>query len=120
MQAIRNPWREFLMNLPTMLMTNHSNPLLRVARSGSSTLMLFCVAFALTGCGKPLAKAPEKSLVRTAVVEPMNNVRSDGEASYLAAVKFDQETDLSFKVGGILIGIGPKSGTDWDEISLDT
>jgi RND family efflux transporter MFP subunit len=77
--------------------------------------MLLCVALVLTGCGKPAAKAPEKSLVRTAVVEPMNNVRSDGEASYLAAVKFDQETDLSFKVGGILVGIGPAPGKDWDE-----
>jgi len=30
-------------------------------------------------------------------------------------VKFDHETDLSFKVGGILVGIGPATGTDWDE-----
>jgi RND family efflux transporter MFP subunit len=45
----------------------------------------------------------------------MNHVRSDGEASYLAAVRFDHETDLSFKVGGILVSIGPVAGTDWDE-----
>jgi RND family efflux transporter MFP subunit len=45
----------------------------------------------------------------------MNHVRSDGEASYLAAVRFDHETDLSFKVGGILVSIGPAAGTDWDE-----
>jgi multidrug efflux system membrane fusion protein len=77
--------------------------------------MLLCVALAFTGCGKPAAKAPEKSLVRTAIVEPMGNARSDGEASYLAAVKFDHETDLSFKVGGILDSIGPTTGTDWDE-----
>ena len=30
----------------------------------------------------------------------MDGLRSDGEASYLALVKFDHETDLSFKVGG--------------------
>ena len=41
--------------------------------------------------------------------------RADGEASYLALVKFDHETDLSFKVGGILVSIGPAPGTDWDE-----
>lgn len=69
----------------------------------------------LAGCGKPAVKPPEKSLVRTAVVEFANNVRADGEASYLAAVKFDQETDLSFKVSGILDQIGPVVGTDWDE-----
>jgi len=45
----------------------------------------------------------------------MNNVRSDGEASYLALVKFDHETDLSFKVGGILVSVGPAAGIDWDE-----
>ena len=53
--------------------------------------------------------------MRTAVVEAMDHVRSDGEASYLAPVKFDHETDLSFKVGGILVSIGPAPGTDWDE-----
>ena len=41
--------------------------------------------------------------------------RADGEASYLALVRFDHETDLSFKVGGILVSIGPAPGTDWDE-----
>ena len=77
--------------------------------------MLLCVALAFTGCGKPAAKLPEKNLVRTAIVEPMSNADSDGEASYLATVKFDHETDLSFKVGGILDSIGPTTGTDWDE-----
>ena len=102
------------MKIPTVLLNNHSNPFLRVTRAGSTPILL-CIALAFTGCRKPPAKAPEKSLVRTAVVEPMSNAHSDGEASYLAAVKFDQETDLSFKVGGILIGIGPTSGKDWDE-----
>jgi len=85
-------------------------------RSGatSSGLALLCVALALVGCGKPAAKAPEKSLVRTAVVEAADQVRS-GDASYLAIVKFDDETDLSFKVGGIVDKIGPTAGTDWDE-----
>ena len=94
-------------------MIHHSNPLLRVVCAGG----MLCVALAFTGCGKPAVKAPEKNLVRTAIVQPMSNVRSDGEASYLAAVKFDQETDLSFKVGGILVSIGPTNtpGKDWDE-----
>jgi RND family efflux transporter MFP subunit len=77
--------------------------------------MLLCVALAFTGCGKPAARPPEKSLVCTAVVQPLENVRSDGEASYLASVKFDRETDLNFKVGGIVVVIGPDAGTDWDE-----
>jgi RND family efflux transporter MFP subunit len=53
--------------------------------------------------------------VRTAVVESLDHARSDGEASYLALVRFDHETDLSFKVGGIVVSIGPEPGTDWDE-----
>ncbi len=72
-------------------------------------------ALAFTGCEKPEAKAPEKSLVRTAVVEPAGNGRSDSEAAYLAAVKFDRETDLNFKVGGIVVLIGPAANADWDE-----
>lgn len=74
-----------------------------------------CLALVLSGCEKQSAKAPEKSLVRTAVVESTDNIRSDGEASYLAIVKFDHETDLNFKVGGIVVAIGPAANTDWDE-----
>lgn len=87
----------------------------RPARIAFTTLSLLCMAVALAGCAKPAAKPAETSLVRTALVESMDNVRSDGEASYLALVKFDHETDLSFKVGGIVVSIGPALGTDWDE-----
>src|SRR5215471_10166653 len=86
-----------------------------VARVVCNWLMLLCLALALAGCGKRAARPVEKSLVHTAVVQPMESVRSDGEASYLALVRFDHETDLSFKVGGILVSIGPSPGTDWDE-----
>jgi RND family efflux transporter MFP subunit len=96
-------------------MVSISNPILLTGSIGCKSLSLLCAALALGGCGKPAARAPEKSLVRTAVVEPMANVRDDGEASYLAMVKFDHETDLSFKVGGILVSVGPAAGTDWDE-----
>ncbi len=87
--------------------TYNNGPLVAV-----TTLTL---ALAVAGCGKPAARPPEKSLVRTALVQPVDNARSDGNASYLALVRFDQETDLSFKVGGILDGIGPTPGKDWDE-----
>src|SRR5271157_4983490 len=97
------------------LMIYNVNSGLRSARVGCKELALLCVALALGGCGKPAARPPEKALVRTAVVEPMDGLRSDGQASYLALVKFDHETDLSFKVGGILVSVGPTVGTDWDE-----
>ena len=95
-------------------MIHNINSGLRSARVGCKELTLLSVALALGGCGKPAARPPEKALVRTAVVESKDNVRS-GEASYLALVKFDNETDLSFKVGGILVSIGPAPGTNWDE-----
>ena len=96
-------------------MINHLNLVRRWARIGSHMPTLLGMALALGGCGKPPAKAPEKTLVRTTVVEPRDKMRSDGDASYLALVKFDHETDLSFKVGGILVNIGPEPGSDWDE-----
>jgi RND family efflux transporter MFP subunit len=85
----------------------HNAPLAAVAA--------LTLALALAGCEKPAAKAPEKSLVRTATVAPLNKAGSDGEAAYLAMVKFDHETDLNFKVGGIVVLIGPAANADWDE-----
>src|SRR5208337_4482402 len=87
----------------------------RLAGVGSKGLTFLCAALVLGGCGKPPTRPPEKALVRTAVAKAGDNVGADGEASYLAAVRFDHETDLSFKVGGILVSIGPEAGTDWDE-----
>jgi multidrug efflux pump subunit AcrA (membrane-fusion protein) len=74
-----------------------------------------CLLLFSTGCKKPVAAAPEKALVRAASVESMDNLRSEGEATYLAMVRADNETDLSFKVGGIVDCIGPAEGKDWDE-----
>ncbi len=96
-------------------MNNPPNPLLRTGCAGGCLLTLLGVTLPFTGCGKPTATPPEQHLVRTAVVAPADQARSDGDASYLASVKFDHETDLSFKVGGIVDQIGPVAGTDWDE-----
>ena len=98
-----------------MLMINIVNAGRRWARVGCTGWTLLGLVLVVAGCGKPEARPPEKALVRTAVVEPKDNDRSDGEASYLALVKFDHETDLSFKVGGILVSVGATAGTDWDE-----
>lgn len=76
---------------------------------------LCIVVMVLSGCGKPAPLPPAKTLVRAATVESLDNIRSDSEASYLAVVRAENETDLSFKVGGIIESIGPAPGTDWDE-----
>jgi len=96
-------------------MINTANPGRQWLSVGVNKLTLLGIAVALAGCGKPAARPPEKSLVRTAAVQSMSDVRSNGDASYLAQVKFDHETDLSFKVGGIVVSIGPAIGTDWNE-----
>ena len=98
-----------------MFMVDSVNPRRHLASVGCKGLTFLCVALALGGCGKPPARPPEKALVRTAVAKAVDNVGADGEASYLAQVKFDNETDLSFKVGGILVSIGPAPGTNWNE-----
>jgi multidrug efflux system membrane fusion protein len=98
-----------------VFMINTANPRRQWLSVGVNKLTLLGIALALAGCGKPAARPPEKSLVRTAAVQSMSDVHSNGDASYLAQVKFDHETDLSFKVGGIVVSIGPAIGTDWNE-----
>ena len=96
-------------------MISTANPHRQTVTARGNGLALLAAALALAGCGKPAARPPEKSLVRTAIVQPMSSMRADGDASYLAQVKFDHETDLSFKVGGIVVSVGPTIGKDWDE-----
>jgi multidrug efflux system membrane fusion protein len=103
------------MKIQKELMIQNINSRPGLVSVGAKVLTFLGAALALGGCGKPVARPPERALVRTAVVRPMEGLRSDGEASYLAQVKFDHETDLSFKVGGILVSVGPTAGTDWDE-----
>lgn len=86
-----------------------------LASANFEMVALLCLAFMLTGCKKEAVSSPETALVRTTAVEAMENVRSESEASYLAQVRAEKETDLSFKVGGIIDLVGPAPGIDWDE-----
>lgn len=43
------------------------------------------------------------------------NASLEGATEYIATIRGDQETDLSFKVGGILELIGLQTGKDWRE-----
>lgn len=79
-----------------------------------------CLALALVGLPGCREKTPapavqEKSLVCVTAVAPMDQFQPGDDLSYLAVVRADRETDLSFKVGGIVEVIGPASGDDWDE-----
>jgi RND family efflux transporter MFP subunit len=71
--------------------------------------------FIVAGCGKPVARPPQKMAVQSARAESMANFRPETEPAYIAIVRAENETDLSFKVGGILELVGPAPGQDWDE-----
>lgn len=69
----------------------------------------------LVGCDPPPVAPPQKIAVQTKRAESMENLRPGAEASYIAIVRAENETDLSFKVSGILDIIGPPTGGDWVE-----
>ena len=88
----------------------------RADRLGATGAAL--VVCLLTGCkekSRVTSVPQETNRVCVAAAEPMDQGRPEGGLSYLAVVRADKETDLSFKVGGIVDVIGPAAGTDWDE-----
>lgn len=87
----------------------------RAATARYELAAFICLTMVVAGCKKEASPPAEKALVRTTLVQPIANLGSDGEASCLAQVRAEKETDLSFKLGGIVEQIGPAAGTDWDE-----
>jgi len=87
-------------------------------RVAASILLAFGFLFLLVGCSKPVPQPPQKMAIQTVRAESMENFRPGSEPGYIAIVRAENETDLSFKVGGILDVIGPPGGGDWDEGAL--
>src|SRR5689334_4297772 len=70
----------------------------------------------LAGCEKPKSHVPPKNVVRVITAESLDSAKVQARSEYIAMLKGDVETDLSFKVGGILEVIGRNGGTqDWQE-----
>ena len=69
----------------------------------------------VTGCGKRLNQEAEKMAVQTDAAKSLESLRSGDNAAYIAMVRAENETDLGFKVGGIVDIIGPAPGSDWNE-----
>ena len=67
----------------------------------------------LTGCSKKNTSETTAIPVRCAKACSLDFDSSS--QSYIAMVKCDTETELGFKVGGILETIGPAAGRDWRE-----
>ncbi len=90
-----------------------SSPPRRRFRFGALLIFLF----AATSCQKAPPPQPSQDLVvGTQPAEPLAKA-SFGQTApeYIATVRANDETDLSFKVGGIIELIGPEQHHDWDE-----
>src|SRR2546427_526963 len=72
----------------------------------------------VTGCGKHVDQAVEKMAVQTDTAKSLDSLGSGDSAAYIAMVRAENETDLGFKVGGIVDIIGPDRGSDWNEGSV--
>ncbi len=72
----------------------------------------------VTGCGKHVDQAVEKMAVQTDTAKSLDSLGSGDSAAYIAMVRAENETDLGFKVGGIVDIIGPAPGSDWNEGSV--
>ena len=81
------------------------------------TVAVLVMLWALASCKEATPPAPpQKFVVTTAAVEPADARLFAGSApEYIALVKANDETDLSFNVGGIVELIGPHAHSDWDE-----
>ena len=53
--------------------------------------------------------------MQTVRAEAPSAAKLGSEPAYIALVRADNETDFSFKIGGIVELIGPAAGRDWDE-----
>jgi RND family efflux transporter MFP subunit len=73
------------------------------------------VAWLLTGCGKPATQPTQRFVIQTARAESAEGLRAGSGAAYIGLVRVENETDLSFKVGGIVEVIGAEPGEDWKD-----
>jgi RND family efflux transporter MFP subunit len=71
---------------------------------------------AFTACPKTVERKTQELTVGTQRVDALGAAQLASSASeYIATVRANEETDFSFKVGGILEIIGPKARRDWEE-----
>ncbi|MBI4325204.1 MAG: efflux RND transporter periplasmic adaptor subunit [Chloroflexi bacterium] len=74
------------------------------------------LAVLVAGCGPQKIAEPQKMVVRYALAMPVEAGGPSTRPAYIAIIRGDEETDLSFKVGGIVERIGRGGdGADWQE-----
>lgn len=84
------------------------------AKSGWSWMVWLVVAAVGSGCREE-RRTPPPSVVAYEVVQPADAQAAGAVETYIGMIRGENETDLSFKVGGILEQIGPGAGRLWGE-----
>lgn len=81
------------------------------------SLLSLVAGLVLSGCSRTAEKNPsERLIVAVQRAEALGGAESsDSAPEYIGAVRANEETDLSFKVGGILELIGQDVHRDWEE-----
>lgn len=78
-------------------------------------VVTLCFAGGVAGCKPKQATAPLKLVVRYIEAQPPTAARMS-QSEYIAIVRGETETELSFKVPGVLERIGPEGGSqEWQE-----
>jgi RND family efflux transporter MFP subunit len=68
------------------------------------------------GCRQEKSTTPAPLNVRAAAAQPLVTAARETGPAFLGVIRGDTETNLSFKVGGQLVRIGPPEGnSDWNE-----
>jgi len=77
----------------------------------------FALLVVLSGCSKTADKQTrEKTVVGTQRAEALGSTDLSGSSpEYIGAVRANEETDFSFKVGGVVELAGPDPHRDWEE-----
>lgn len=88
--------------------------------SNSSRWALLLLGVSLisgTGCKKPPAeRSPQKFVVGTRAAVALTSAGlAQSSPEYIAVIRANEETDFSFKVGGIIESVGPDASRGWDE-----
>jgi membrane fusion protein (multidrug efflux system) len=82
-------------------------------RVGATSLML---AALLNSCGQRAQPQPQVTVARFVLAEPAGAAELQSRSEYIGLVRGDVETELSFKVGGVLEVIGRAGeNQDWQE-----
>jgi RND family efflux transporter MFP subunit len=82
----------------------------------NAVISLAVLGMMLTGCSHKIPTEPRKNVVRVVAAESLDSAKVQARSEYIAMLKGDVETELSFKVGGILELIGrPGETLDWQE-----